>query len=173
MGAPALPGFLHVFLSTCTSGRLHEGCAKLDPPYVCIVWLNHLRQSCDITKDVVTQDLAGIPGLLRFLRLALRCQEGGLGLLGTPCNSFGWMSSSQHQRTFDRPWGNRCHPWVILGNVLASRSTLVVITLLIRSVFWMVENPANSKLPVFPPLIHVMAIPELHPLRVQWPESHP
>lgn len=125
-------------------------------------------QSVDISKDEVTQNLAETIGLLRFVRLALRCQEGGLGLLGTPCNSFGWMASSQHERTFASPWGNMTFPFVIIGNLLATRSCLVVSILVVRSVFWMLENPDRSKVAVFPPLMHLMSISDMWPLRVYW-----
>lgn len=138
---------------------------------ICCNYRN-LRQSCDICKDEVTQNLAETIGFLRFLRLALRCQEGGLGLLGTPCNSFGWMSSSQHERSHQNPWGNMGFPWVVLGNVLASRSCLVAAVLVARSVFWMMENPHGSQLPVLPPLQHLMANADMWPLRVYWWGPH-
>ena len=128
----------------------------------------NLRQSCDIRKDEVVQNLASNIGLCWFLRLALRCKEAALGLLGTPCNSFGWMSSSQHARTPESPWGDLQYSWVNLGNILGSRSCLVVMTLLCRSVYWMLENPHRSTIAVLPPLMHIMSIPELHPLRVYW-----
>ena len=128
----------------------------------------NLRQSCDACKDEVVQDLSSTIGLLWFLKLALRCKEGALGLLGTPCNSFNWMSSSQHGRSPDFPWGNLIHTWVNLGNILGSRSCLVVLTLISRSVYWMLENPDRSAITVLPPLVHIMSIPEIQPLRVYW-----
>ncbi|CAK8990289.1 unnamed protein product, partial [Durusdinium trenchii] len=130
--------------------------------------LGSSAQSCDITKDMVTQDLSSTMGLLRFMRLALRCQEGALGVLGTPCNSFGWMATSQHCRSYQNPWGDQSYPWVVLGNILASRSCLTILVLIARSVFWLVENPDHSQLRLLPPLVHIMSIPEILPLRVSW-----
>lgn len=125
-------------------------------------------QSCDISKDEVTQDLASTIGLLRFLRIALRCKEGGLGLCGTPCNSFGWMACSQHCRNFLSPWGNPTYGWVHMGNLLACRSVLLMCVLVARSVFFMLENPERSQLAVLPPLMHLMSIRQILPLRVYW-----
>jgi hypothetical protein len=148
----------------------HRNSIKIDVScqYSLVAMFENLRQSVDISKDEVTQNLAETIGLLRFIRLALRCQEGGLGLLGTPCNSFGWMASSQHERTFASPWGNMTFPFVIIGNLLATRSCLVVSILVVRSVFWMLENPDRSKVAVFPPLMHLMSISDMWPLRVYW-----
>ena len=131
-----------------------------------------VRQSCDITKNMVIQNLAETIGFMWFLKTALRTQEGGLGLLGTPCNSFNWMCCSQHRRSLECPWGDLRYPFVRLGNLLASRSCLVVLTLICRSVFFLLENPATSKIAVFPPVMHIMSIMEIEPLRVFWSGPH-
>ena len=131
-----------------------------------------LRQSCDMTKDAVIQNLSETIGLLWFLKAALRTKKGGLGLLGTPCNSFNWMSSSQHCRSFADPCGALSYPFVVLGNILGSRSCLVILTLIARSVYFMLENPDRSKLAVLPPVMHIMSISEIIPLRVFWWGAH-
>ena len=107
-------------------------------------------------------------GMLYSLRQALRCKIRGMGLFAVPCNSFNWMRSSQHCRNFTYPWGNCEHAWVQDGNVLASRSCLIILVLIARSCFWMTENPDRSHLSNMPPLMHVMAIAETLPLRIPW-----
>ena len=128
-----------------------------------------LRQGCDVVKDPLGHDILQTGGMLWSLRQALRLRDGGFGLLAIPCNSFGFMSSSQHCRTCDKPYGNNLLWWVMQGTTIAARACLIIAVLICRSCFWMVENPDRSMLAVFPPLVHIMSIPEILPLRVHWP----
>lgn len=128
----------------------------------------NLRQGIDVLKDGVTHNMLETTGFLYSLRQALRCKRGGLGLLAIPCNSFNWMSSSQHCRNYFEPWGDCSYDWVQDGNILASRSCLLILVLVARSCYWMTENPDRSQLANMPPLMHLMTISEMMPLRVYW-----
>ena len=130
-------------------------------------WVQQLRQGCDILKDPHGQNILETAGMLWSLKQALRVVDGGFGLIGIPCNSFNWMSSSGHCRTPGNPYGNPLW-WVEQGTTMASRACLVIMVLICRSIFWMVENPDRSAVAFFPPLVHIMSIPEILPLRVHW-----
>jgi|OrbCmetagenome_4_1107370.scaffolds.fasta_scaffold125646_1 hypothetical protein len=129
--------------------------------------ISSIRQGCDILKEPHGHNILETAGMLWSLRQALRVQDGGFGMLAIPCNSFGYMSSSGHQRTPMNPYGNPLW-WVTQGSTIATRACLIILVLICRSCFWMVENPDRSMLQVFPPLVHIMSIPEIMPLRVHW-----
>ena len=129
-------------------------------------WVKQLREGCDILKDH-NQNILETAGMLWALKQALRVIDGGFGLLAIPCNTFGWMSCSGHGRNHECPYG-RPVSWVEQGTTIASRACLVIMVLICRSIFFMVENPDRSAISYFPPLTHVMSIPEIQPLRVHW-----
>ena len=43
--------------------------------------------------------------------------------MAVPCNSFGFMSSSQHARSHEEPEGDTRYPFVVHGNLVAARET--------------------------------------------------
>ena len=121
-------------------------------------------------KDI-NHNMLEVTGMLMSLKQALRCKVAGLGVLGIPCNSFNWMSCSQHCRSIHQPWGNYIFEWVKTGNILGSRSCLLIMALIARSCFWLTENPDRSQLANLPPLVHIMTIYDIMPLRVHWSGS--
>ena len=125
----------------------------------------------DIEKERELHNILDVQGMLVSLKQALRVKVGGLGFLGVPCNSFNWMSSPQHRRSYLQPWGNTVFKWVEEGNIIASRSCLLIIVLIARSVYWLTENPDRSELFNFPPLVHLMSNSDTLPLRVFWTGS--
>lgn len=125
----------------------------------------------DLEKDPDLHDILDVSGFMVSLKQALRVKVAGLGFLGVPCNSFNWMSSPQHRRTYWQPWGDTCYQWVEEGNIIASRAVLVIIALLSRSVYFMTENPDRGALFAFPPLVHLMSCSDILPLRVFWSGS--
>lgn len=54
----------------------------------------------DLEKDPDLHDILDVSGFMVSLKQALRVKVAGLGFLGVPCNSFNWMSSPQHRRTY-------------------------------------------------------------------------
>ena len=135
---------------------------------VAMLPLANLRQGVDLMKDEALHNLMLPMGLMCAFKQSLRCVKRGIGMLGIPCNSFTFMSSSQHERTVWQPWGHMVHPWVIEGNCLAARSCLIIMLLIARSVWWLTENPGQSALQFFPVLQHLMAIPEVLAMRIYW-----
>ena len=119
-----------------------------------------LRQGFDIQKNGL-EDITGTSGLVIGVRNALRLQQKGLMFLGLPCNSHTWVSSSQHQRGPDLPFGNEGFAFVRTGNQIAYRSALLILVALIRGVVWLLENPSQSRCVFLPVLRALMEFPRL------------
>ncbi|CAE7785409.1 unnamed protein product, partial [Symbiodinium sp. CCMP2456] len=124
-------------------------------------------QGYDRGRDPVMEDLGNNQGFMRALALVLRLKPGGLLFAGLPCNSFAFMSKGSHKRTLDNPMGAN-HPFVITGNLLASRACLLFLVALIRSTCWALENPARSTVPMFPYLEKMMGLPLFRHASVFW-----
>ncbi|CAE7720392.1 unnamed protein product, partial [Symbiodinium sp. CCMP2456] len=124
-------------------------------------------QGYDRGRDAVLEDLGNNQGFFRAMSLVLRLKAGGLLFAGLPCNSFAFMSAGSHQRTPDNPMGAN-HPFVITGNLLASRSCLLFLVALIRSTCWALENPARSRVPLFPYMEKMMSLPLFRHASVFW-----
>lgn len=118
--------------------------------------------------DDAAHDLLGEIGFMYAVRQLLRIREGGLAFFGMPCNSFSWMSSSQHQRCLSSPFGNAHYGWVWAGNILGARMCLLLALCVARGVKFFVENPMRSSLPCFPYLAHILSFKEVGPIRVHW-----
>jgi len=131
------------------------------------------RSGYDYTKDPELQDLCLGFGFIRALYLLMRIKRYGLAWLAVPCNSFSFMASSQHCRKIFQPYGNwNLFDWVRTGNVLCTRSCILIAISLARTVTWFVENPLNSSLPHFPGLHHLLQLPCLTGVRISWSMPH-
>lgn len=122
---------------------------------------NPPRQGYDYERDEVLEDLTTSVGFVNALKLALRLQRRGLLFLGLPCNSHTFMSSSQHKRGPDRPYGDEQYGFVIKGNCIAYRSALLIVLVICRSCLWFLENPGNSKCGYLPVLDYLLSCKKL------------
>ena len=122
----------------------------------------------DIEKDMALHNLATVMGLLWGIRQILRVVEGELATFALPCNSWIFMSSSQHQRTLEKPWGNLSFPFVHTGNLLSTRGSLLWALAMCRSVVTLIENPHRSKLVFHPFIEHFRSFMELGIFEVKW-----
>ena len=102
--------------------------------------------------------MSTVQGILISLRQTLRVVELGLLYGGIPCASYTFMSSSLHRRSVLNPLGDETFHFVKMGNLLAARFFLLVIVAIARKVFWFVEQPGSSKLPLLPYLTHFAQI---------------
>ena len=119
------------------------------------------RQGVDIEKDQALHNLACVMGLMWGIRQILRLIPGGLATFAYPCNSWGFMASSQHARSEDQPWGNLKFPFVQMGNLISTRATMLWGLALARSVMTFGENPQRSKILLHPLIAHIRSFPEL------------
>lgn len=120
-----------------------------------------LRQGFDLCRDPVLEDVTGTLGLLRAIALMLRIVDDGLATLAIPCNSFGYMASSQHCRSQSRPLGNTTYGWVNMGNMICLRACIMVSIGLVRRVHYFIENPERSALVVHPFIQFLQHLPAM------------
>ena len=109
------------------------------------------------------EDLLGVHGFFQCLQHTLRLDEFGLLFGGVPCNSFTWISSSQHNRNESNGFmGNwEKYSWVELMNILATRAAICIAVALSRRCYFMVENPDRSTLPSFPYFDHLLQVSKI------------
>ena len=127
-----------------------------------------IRQGVDILVDGCAHNLLTDTGFLYAIRQLLRVKEGGLSFWGLPCNSFAFMARSQHQRTSSSPFGCQHFPFVIVGNVLATRMVCLLALSICRRLRFFLEQPDRSMAVVFPYLMHLMSFTQVEPQRVFW-----
>lgn len=97
------------------------------------------------------EDILTVHGFFQCVQHTMRLEQFGLLFLGVPCNSFSWMSSSQHQRGESNGFmGNTSYEWVELMNAVAVRAAICIAIALSRKCYFMIENPRQSTLPDFP-----------------------
>ena len=88
--------------------------------------------------------------------------------LAVPCNSFSFMSISQHMRSFLKPYGDLTFAFVQAGNCICTRSCMLILVALARNVVWMIETPLRSSLDVWPFLNHIIHQQWLGCHRTSW-----
>ena len=121
-----------------------------------------------MSREPVLEDLLGYLGFLRAVQVILRLQVSGLLVTAVPCNSFIFLSSSVHQRCPQAPFGDQRHRFVVMGNAVACRCTLLILLAVSRSVSFFLENPARSAVVYWPYIQSVMKIPELRAVTIHW-----
>lgn len=126
------------------------------------------RQGFDLSKDDVLQDVTLRFGFLQALHYILRVRVKGLAWLALPCNSFGWMAFAQHQRSWQMPYGSPFYAWVLQGNIICSRTCLLVLVAIARSVTFFIENPLRSSVHTWPYINYLMANTWLNSRRSSW-----
>ena len=120
------------------------------------VWLLWMRQnSCFIVPreaasfsvaDCIVFSMLGPTTCSRSALLAiLRLYPHSLGLLAPVYSSFSFMCSSQAQRYWFSPLGNEDCQAVKLGNVMASRCTLLCWLLVALEHVFILEQPGSAK----------------------------
>jgi hypothetical protein len=130
--------------------------------------IEHLRQGFDLSQDPVLQDVTLMFGFLQALAYVLRVQVRGLAWLALPCNSFTFISSSQHRRTWDLPYGCLQFGWVWMGNCICARTCILVLVALARSATFFIENPLRSAVHVWPFVNFLMGNSWLSTRRTSW-----
>ncbi|CAJ1435264.1 unnamed protein product [Effrenium voratum] len=96
-------------------------------------------------------DLTSDAGFLLALTTILNGKaDGFLCVIGLICSSFVQISSGTHCRTPSRPLGNEQVAGVRLGNLLASRTVLLIWVLVSVDGVFLLEQPRSSMLPWHP-----------------------
>ena len=88
------------------------------------------------------------------LRLALwtllHCQEDALIWLATVCTSFSSMNLGTSKRSPTTPYGDCSRRHVVVGNLLASRSILLIMVATCLRLRWYLEQPGSSIINWYP-----------------------
>ena len=119
-------------------------------------------------KDGYVHNLLTVMGLVWGIRQILRVHHGGLCFFALPCQSFGFMSCPLHARSSEDPWGSRKWSFVLQGNLLAARTSLLWLLGAARSCAVLLENPHRSKIIEIPFIKHIMSFPELMNNQIKW-----
>ena len=130
------------------------------------------RQGFEVTSKPVVEDISTTMGLVNAARLVLRLKPKALLALGMPCNSFGFMSSSQHARCEQLPHGDEKFPFVCTGNMLGYRTAILALIGCVRMAVFFLENPERSKCIILPVLKNIMSFKLLRPQTCKWPDAY-
>ncbi len=110
------------------------------------------------------QDVLRPEGLVQLVDGVLRLRHGGLLWAAPPCSSWGWMARNSTGRAEDTAGSWKTNPKVLGQNALAERVAMVLRIMQARmqsesglKLYWVLENPQNSKLWEFPPVAAAMA----------------
>ena len=97
-------------------------------------------------------------GLISAVISLLQIRCGGLVHLGTVCTSFIFLNCATHTRSIAFPLGWRSHlDYVELGNVLASRSSILALLAWGLGAFPILEQPLRSMMIALPSWQRVVA----------------
>lgn len=77
----------------------------------------------------------------------MRCKVGSLAFMGLPCSAHVFMSSGTTRKSRSNPRGDMTTSCGRHGNLLASRTAILVLVCVARRVWWGVEQPATSVAP--------------------------
>lgn len=106
--------------------------------------------SYEVKHDPDLEDIMKPGGLGHALQLALMSRLSGCNVFGIPCSTFCMLNYATHRRSKYRGLGNSAHESVRLANRLVSRAALLLMVLSALQIFWIIEQPLNSKLTTHP-----------------------
>ena len=75
----------------------------------------------DYKNDPILQNMGGDAGFVTAVCLICGVEGGGQSSVGTPCNSFVFMSSSLNARSWVNPTGDKRYKFVSNGNLVVYR----------------------------------------------------
>lgn len=106
--------------------------------------------SMDLKDNPTAFDLTTDVGFALALNSILRLRAGGVLVLAICCESFSVMSRSTSGRTVIHPLGNRGLDFVSRGNLLLSRSVMLLLVATCKGCRFLLEQPAQSCLADLP-----------------------
>ena len=91
-------------------------------------------------------DLASTAGFIFWIRACLTLMVGALAIFGLPCQTFCWLAMGHTKRSTCFPLGNENRSDVKEANLLVIRVLVLVKLLVLREVYYLLENPLGSML---------------------------
>jgi len=90
-------------------------------------------------------DMTTLNGFRKALELVRRLRRGGLLMMGPPCNSFAWMSSSHHKRNEENGFqGDWTRDQVHAGNLQVDVAAFFFAFAYMEGIAPALENPLHS-----------------------------
>ncbi len=114
------------------------------------------------THDVLTPE-----GVHLLLLQVLRLRRGGVLWCAPPCSSWIFMSRGSTGRTPDEPWGNVASKYILAQDALVERLVLALEICTLRGAWWIIEQPANAIMWLYPAVRERMARHQVKPLRLE------
>ena len=87
----------------------------------------------------------------------LNAAEEFTSWLAVVCTSFSSMNVGTSKRSPVTPWGDQDRPHVVLGNLLMSRTILLVFLVTALKGRWYIEQPASSAAQWYPRLEYMLS----------------
>ena len=100
----------------------------------------------DVCLDDVGMDLLSVQGFANAILLALSLCVGGVAWFGVPCSTFVHIAMGHTKRSWRRPLGNERREDVRMANKIVDRLVFILEILVLRSVYFLIEQPLTSVL---------------------------
>mmetsp|Transcript_85335 Transcript_85335/g.135247 ORF Transcript_85335/g.135247 Transcript_85335/m.135247 type:complete len:372 (+) Transcript_85335:17-1132(+) len=116
----------------------------------------------DIALDADSMDFTTVYGYIVALQYLLRVRAGGLLFGGLPCSLHVWMSRGTSKKTRANPRGllgeglGFAADCVRVANLIAARYAIMALICLVRSIFWLTEQPSSSVAQFLPYIVHAL-----------------
>ena len=123
-----------------------------------IIALSGNAEIFDIKRDPVQQNLCCVEGMALALLLVLHVMAKGLLWIGFPCTTMVWIARAVMMRTSDNPEGNCLRKDVRDANFMAWYCAKLMVLSAMRNVYYIIEQPASSKLWELNPMVWAKAI---------------
>ena len=114
----------------------------------------------DFLKDPFFMNMLGTAGIVTALMLALRIRNGdGAAWLATVCSSWVWICRSGSKRSSSEPLGDADAAFVQDGNTMTARTGLIMLLMLAKRSWWLLEQPQSSLMSLHPALAYIRSLP--------------
>ena len=111
------------------------------------------------TRDPIYETCLSVQGQTSYLMMLLRSVPGSLNVMGPPCKFWlPFLTASVHKRSHDNPYGDISSEWVVQGNSIGGFVAKVVRMSGALGLCYLIEQPLNSWLHKFPPVVKAYAM---------------
>ena len=125
---------------------------------------NDIADECPGTTQLSLSDIHALTryGYIVALQYLLRVRAGGLLFGGLPCSLHVWMSRGTSKKTRANPRGllgeglGFAADCVRVANLIAARYAIMALICLVRSIFWLTEQPSSSVAQFLPYIVHAL-----------------
>lgn len=153
------PAWLAVFMASAAlncdrdrdldAAEIFAGCCSIHKGFITEGFQS---RPFDVCLDP-TQDICSVLGFVTAVELLLRVKRGGLAWFAPQCSLWVWISSSVHKRSSTNNfYGDSNHAGTKQASMMGHLVAGLVRLCHSRGVFFILEQPRNSRLIKFPPI---------------------